>query len=80
MTKQELTTAVQVTKKETKTALEIMYKALNQGQQKKLVKDKTVKDLFDVYGVDKEDVIKLINKGSKVNIDNNWAIGTKSVS
>ena len=36
--------------------------------------------LFDVYGVDKEDVIKLINKGSKVNIDNNWAIGTKSVS
>ena len=36
--------------------------------------------LFDVYGVDKEDVIKLINKGSKVNIDNNWAVGTKSVS
>ena len=52
MTKQELTTAVQATKKETKTALEIMYNALNQGQQKKLVKDKTVKDLFDIYGVE----------------------------
>ena len=52
MTKQELTTVIQATKKETKTALEIMYNALNQGQQKKLVKDKTVKDLFDIYGVE----------------------------
>ena len=52
MTKQELTTAVQVTKKETKTALEILYNALNRGRQKKLVKDKTVKDLFDIYGVE----------------------------
>ena len=52
MTKQELTTAIQATKKETKTALEIMYNALNQGQQKKLVKDKTVKDLFDICGVE----------------------------
>lgn len=52
MIKQELTTAIQATKKETKTALEIMYNALNQGQQKKLVKDKTVKDLFDICGVE----------------------------
>ena len=52
MTKQELTTAVRATKKETKTALETMYNALNQGQQKKLVKNQTVKDLFDVYGVE----------------------------
>ena len=52
MTKQELITAIQATKKETKTAFEIMYNALNQGQQKKLVKDKTVKDLFDICGVE----------------------------
>lgn len=52
MTKTELTSAVEAAKTETKTALQTVYDALNQGQQKKLVKDETVKKLFDLYGVE----------------------------
>ena len=52
MTKEELTTAVQAAKEETKTALQTVYDALNQGQQKKLVKDEGGKTLFDRYGVE----------------------------
>lgn len=37
---------------ETKVALQTVYDTLNQGQQKKLVKDETVKALFDRYGVE----------------------------
>ena len=36
---------------ETKTALQTVYDALNQGQQKKLLKEPEVKALFDHYGV-----------------------------
>ena len=36
---------------EIKTALQTMYDALNQGQRKKIVKNKEVKALFDRYGV-----------------------------
>ena len=36
---------------ETKTALQTVYDALNQGQQNKLLKDENVKALFDHYGV-----------------------------
>lgn len=36
---------------ETRAALQTMYDALNQGQQKKIVKDEAVKALFDRYGV-----------------------------
>lgn len=36
---------------ETKVALQTVYDALNQGQQKKLLKDEGVKELFDRYGV-----------------------------
>lgn len=35
-----------------RTALQIIYDALNQGQQKQVVKDETVKALFDRYGVE----------------------------
>lgn len=52
MTKAELKEAVSAAKAETKTALETMYNALNQGQQKKIVKDEKVKALFDLYGVE----------------------------
>lgn len=52
MKKAELTAAVQDVKTETKTALQTMYDALNQGQQKKIVKKEAVKALFDRYGVD----------------------------
>ena len=36
---------------ETQAALQTMYDALNQGQQKKIIKDEKVKALFDRYGV-----------------------------
>ena len=37
---------------ETKNALQTMYDALNQGQQKQIVKNEEVKALFDRYGVE----------------------------
>ncbi len=52
MTKNELTTAVEAAKTETRTALQTVYDALNSGQQKKIVKDEAVKALFDLYGVE----------------------------
>lgn len=51
MKKAKLTGAVQKAKNETGAALQTMYDALNQGQQKKIVKDEAVKALFDRYGV-----------------------------
>ena len=52
MTKDALTAAVEAAKTETKSALQTVYDALNQGQQKKIVKDEKVKALFDLYGVE----------------------------
>ena len=51
MKKSKLTSAVESAKTETKNALQTVYDALNQGQQKKIVKDEKVKALFDLYGV-----------------------------
>lgn len=51
MKRKELTEAVEAAKTETRTALQTVYDALNQGQQKKIVKDEKVKALFDLYGV-----------------------------
>ena len=51
MKKTELTDAVASAKVETRDALQTMYDALNQGQQKKIMKDEKVKELFDLYGV-----------------------------
>ncbi len=48
----EWTNAANVVYEETKTALQTVYDALNQGQQKKLLKEETVKELFDRYGVE----------------------------
>ena len=50
MTKTELNTAVEAAKAETRIALQTVYDSLNQGQQKKIVKDEKVKALFDLYG------------------------------
>lgn len=55
MTKDELRTATEAAKAETRNALQIVYDTLNQGQQKKLVKDESVKALFDLYGVEYDD-------------------------
>lgn len=52
MTKTELWTATNALRDETKNALQTVYDALNQGQQKKLLKDEQVKALFDRYGVE----------------------------
>lgn len=52
MTVLELNNAVNAAKEETKNALQTVYDSLNQGQQKKIVKDDAVKALFDRYGVE----------------------------
>ena len=54
MTKIELDEKTQAVIDETKEALQTMYDALNQGQQKKIVKNEKVKALFDRYGVEYE--------------------------
>ena len=46
------TEVANVVYEETKVALQTVYDALNQGQQKKIVKDNGVKELFDRYGVE----------------------------
>lgn len=51
MRKDVLTAKTEAVKAETKAALQTMYDALNQGQQKQIVKDENVKALFDRYGV-----------------------------
>ena len=51
MTKAELKTATRAAKTETKDALQTVYDALNQGQQKKILKDEAVAALFERYGV-----------------------------
>lgn len=52
MRKQELANAVETAKTETRDALQTVYDSLNQGQQKKIVKDEKVKALFDLYKVE----------------------------
>lgn len=52
MLKSELNHAVENCRIQTKEALQMVYNALNQGQQKQIVKDEKVKALFDLYGVE----------------------------
>lgn len=52
MTKEALNQAVAKAKQDTKDALQTVYDALNQGQQKKILKDEKVKALFELYGVE----------------------------
>lgn len=51
MTKAQLENKTTAVIEETRTALQTVYDALNQGQQKQIVKDEKVKALFDRYGV-----------------------------
>ena len=51
MNKDTLNEAVKACKEETKNALQTVYDELNNGQQKKLLKNDTIKALFDRYGV-----------------------------
>lgn len=52
MNKNTLNEAVNACKAETKEALQTVYDALNHGQQQKIIKDETVKALFDRYNVE----------------------------
>ena len=51
MNKDTLNEAVKACKEETKEALQAVYDELNQGQQKKLLKNENIKALFERYGV-----------------------------
>ena len=51
MTKNTLNEAVNACKEETKEALQTVYDELNNGQQKKLLKNENIKALFERYGV-----------------------------
>ena len=49
---QDLYEKAATVREETRVALQTIYNEMNQGQQKKIIKDKDVKDLFDRYGVE----------------------------
>ena len=51
MTKRELKQKTTSVVAETRDALQTVYDALNQGQQKKILKDEAVAALFERYGV-----------------------------
>ena len=52
MTKQELEAKTGAVIEDTRAALQTVYDALNQGQQKKLLKNEAVAALFGRYGVE----------------------------
>lgn len=52
ISREKLRENVDRTKSETKTALQTLYDALNQGQRKKVLKNPEVKELFDRYGIE----------------------------
>lgn len=51
MTIKELKENTQLAITETRDALQLVFDSLNQGQQKKILKEEAVKELFDRYGV-----------------------------
>lgn len=51
MTRYKLAKDTATAKTETRDALQLVYDSLNQGQQKKILKEESVKELFDLYGV-----------------------------
>lgn len=51
MTKAELSKKTQAVKTETQEALQTVFDSLNQGQQKKILKNEKVKTLLNRYGV-----------------------------
>lgn len=48
---EELTKAVELAMRETQAALQEVFNELNNGQQKKLLKNENIKALFDRYNV-----------------------------
>jgi hypothetical protein len=51
ISKEKLQENVSKTKSETKSALQLIYDSLNNGQQKKLIKNEEVYQLLKRYGV-----------------------------
>ena len=51
MKREDLFNKVAAVKSETQIALQTLYDGLNQGQQKKILKNEAVKALFDRHGV-----------------------------
>lgn len=51
MKREDLFNKVAAVKSETKEALQLVFDSLNQGQQKKIIKNEAVKALFDRYNV-----------------------------
>lgn len=51
MKREDLFNKVAAVKSETQIALQTVYNGLNQGQQKKILRNEEVKALFDRYGV-----------------------------
>ena len=52
MTKYELKQKTEAVMNETKDALQLVYDELNNGQQKKLLKNEKIVELFERYKVD----------------------------
>ena len=52
MDKETLKKAVEACKAETKECLQTVFDELNNGQQKKLIKNNKIKDLFDKFNVE----------------------------
>ncbi len=52
MKKEQLTAAVDVWIEQTRTALQTVYDVMNHGQQKQIIKNEEVKNLFDRLGVE----------------------------
>jgi hypothetical protein len=52
MDKNTLNEVVEACKAETRDALQLVYDNLNQGQQKKILKENAVVEIFDRYGVE----------------------------
>ncbi len=52
MLREDLYNRVKELKEETKNALQEVYNELNNGQQKKLLKNENIKALFERYGVE----------------------------
>jgi hypothetical protein len=52
MLRKDLFDKVAAVKEETKNALQEVYNELNNGQQKKLLKNENIKALFERYGVE----------------------------
>ena len=55
MLREELFNKVQALKYETQAALQLVFDELNNGQQKKLLKNESIKALFDRYNVTYEE-------------------------